>query len=135
MLCGFGGTKGRRIILLRPLSDFLQEFSFGPMKMADSGDISGTFLGGCAVFQNDDIMRPADGHGLGKHFRRIFIDAVKLPHPPEVPGGETGGVRIRGAQIFRSGNGGAFLWPVADQSANPAVQFHLRQIRRHQSVQ
>ena len=103
--------------------------------MADSGDIPGAFLSGCAVFQNDDILRPSNGHGLGQHFWCVFIGAVKLPHPTEISGGEAGGVRVRGAQIFRSGNGGAFLWPVADQLANPAVQFHLRQIRRHQGVQ
>ena len=123
---------GRHVIL--PLRNFAQEFGLGPTKAADGGNEPGAFIGRFTVLQNDDILRPADGHGLGKHFRSVFIGAVKLPHPPEVPGGEAGGVRIRGAQIFRSGNGGAFLWPVADQPANPAVQFHLRQIRRHQSV-
>ena len=103
--------------------------------MADSGDIPGTLLSGYAVFQNDNILRPSNGHGLGQHFRRVFIGTVKLPHPAEIPGGEAGGVRICGAQIFRCGNGGSFLWPVADQTANFTVQFHLRQIRRHQRVQ
>ena len=124
---------GRHVIL--PLRNFAQEFGLGPTKAADGGNEPGAFIGRFTVLQNDDILRPADGHGLGKHFRSVFIGAVKLPHPPEVPGGEAGGVRIRGAQIFRSGNGGAFLWPVADQPANLTVQFHLGQVCRHQRIQ
>ena len=116
-------------------SDFPLQLQLRPSRLAGGPDVPCPLLERQLRFQNNRVLRPSNGHGLGQHFRHTLIGAVKLPHPPEISGGEAGGVRICGAQIFRSGNGCAFLWPVADQPANPAVQVHLRQIRRHQGVQ
>ena len=60
---------------------------------------------------------------------------VKFPHPTQVPRGEARDIRVRIVQILRRSDSGAFLRPAADQPANLTVQFHLRQICRHQGVQ
>ncbi len=105
------------------------------MKMADSGDIPSTFLDSCAVFQNDNILCPADSLGLGQQFRRILVCAVELPHPAEVPRGEAGDTRISSTQILSGRDGCAFLQSGADKFANFKVQFHLRQLFHHEYVQ
>lgn len=122
---------GRSVIFVRSLRNFAQEFSFGPMKAADSVNIPGTFFNCFAVLQNDDILCPTDGHGLCQYFRCVFIRPVKLPHPAEVSGGETRGVEVSVGKIFGGGGSGAFLCPGVDELANLAIQFHLRRIRRH----
>jgi len=38
-------------------------------------------------------------------------------------------------QVFRRRDSGAFFAPAADHSANLAVQFHLRELRRNSGVQ
>ena len=117
------------------IHDSLLEFQLRPAKLSSGPDIPRPLLDGQFRLQDDHILCPADGHGLSQHLWCALIGAVKLPHPAQISGGEAGCVRIRGAQIFRSGNSGAFLWPVADQPANPAIQFHLWQVCRHQGVQ
>lgn len=113
----------------------LLEFQFRPAELPSRFDVPCPLLGSQLHLQNDHVLCPADSHGISQYLRRVLIGAVKLPHPAQVPRGEAGGVRIRGAQILRSGDSGAFLWPAADQPANLTVQFHLRQVRRHQGVQ
>ena len=113
----------------------LLEFQLRPAELPSRFDVPCSLLESQLHLQNDHILRPADSHGLGQYRRGSFIGAVKHPHPAQVPWGEAGGVRIRGAQILRSGSSGAFLRPAADQPAHFAVQFHLRQICRHQGVQ
>ena len=117
------------------LTDIPGQFQLRPAEQPSRFDVPRPLLGGQLRFQNDRVLCPADGHGLSQHLRCALIGAVELPHPAQIPWGEAGGVRIRGAQILRSGDSGAFLWPAADQSANLTVQFHLRQIRRHQRIQ
>ena len=108
---------GRSVIFVRSLRNFAQEFSFGPMKAADSVNIPGTFFNCFAVLQNDDILCPTDGHGLCQYFRCVFIRPVKLPHPAQIPRGETRGIRVGGLQIFRRGDSGAFFRTGADEPA------------------
>ena len=115
--------------------DFSLQLQLRPFELADGPDVPNSFLDRFTVFQDNDVLRPSNGHGLGQHFRHALIGAVKLPHPTEISGGEAGGVRVGSAQIFRSGDSGTFLRPGADQPANFIVQFHLLQLRRHQGVQ
>ena len=113
----------------------LLELQLRPAELPSRFDVPCLFLGSQLRLQNDYVLRPADGHGLSQHLWCALIGAVELPHPAQVPGGEAGGVRVCGAQIFRSGDSGTLLWSATDQPANLTVQFHLRQVRRHQGVQ
>lgn len=113
----------------------LLEFQFRPAELPSRFDVPCLLLGGKLRLQNDHVLCPADGHGISQYLRCVFIGAVKLPHPAKVPGGEARSVRVRSAQMLRSGNSGALLRPAADQPANLTVQFHLRQVRRNQGVQ
>lgn len=111
------------------------QFQLGPLKLTNSPDVPCSFLERQLCLQDDHILCPADGHGLCHYFLGIFIGEVKLPHPPQVPRGEAGDIRIGNAQIFSGSHRRAFLRPAADQTADLTVQLHLRQIRRHQRVQ
>ena len=113
------------------IHDSLLEFQLRPAELPSRFDIPCPLLGSQFRLQDDHILCPADGHGLSQHLRYALIGAVELPHPAQVPGREASGVRVCSAQILRRGNSGAFLCPAADQPANLAVQFHLRQVRRH----
>ena len=116
-------------------SEHSAKFQLRPAKLPCRPDIPCLLLDCQLCLQNDYVLRPANGHSFGHHREVAFIGAVKFPHPPQVPGRETRNVRICTAQILRCGNGGAFLWPAADQPTNLTVQFHLRQIGRHQRAQ
>ena len=115
--------------------DLLRQFQLGPSKALDSPDVPRLLLDCQFSFQNDDVLRPADGHGLRHHLWVALVSAVEVPHPPQAPGREPNGVGVCALQIFRSGHGRALLRPAADQTANAAVQLHLRQVCRHQLVQ
>ena len=115
--------------------DLLRQLQFGPPKLTDSTDVPGFLLKRQFRFQNDDVLRPANGHGFRHHLRVAFIGVVEVPHPPQVPGREPSNVRVRTMQILRSGHSRALFLPAADQTANAAAQLHLRQVRRHQLVQ
>ena len=113
----------------------LLEFQLRPAELPSRFDVPCLLLGGQLRLQNNHVLRPADGHGLSQHLWCALIGAVELPHPAQVPGGEAGGIRVRSTQILGCGDSGALLWLAADQPANLTVQFHLRQVRRHQGVQ
>lgn len=117
------------------LTDIPGQFQLRPAELPSRFDVPCLFLGSQLRLHNDHVLCPADGHGLSQHLRYALIGMVELPHPAQVPGGEAGGVRVSSAQILRSGDSGAFLRPAADQPANPAIQFHLWQVCRHQGVQ
>ena len=117
------------------IRDPLLEFQLRPAELPSRFDVPCPLLGGQLRLQDDHILSPADGHGLSQHLWYALIGAIELPHPAQVPGGEAGGVRVRAAQVLCSGDSGAFLCPAADQPTNPAIQFHLRKICRHQGVQ
>ena len=112
--------------------DLLRQLQFGPSKLPDSTDVPGFLLERQFRFQNNDVLRPADGHGLRHHLRVALIGAVEVPHPPQAPGREPSGVRVCAVQILRSGHSCALFRPAADQTANAAVQLHLRQGCRYQ---
>ncbi len=101
--------------------DLLRQLQFGPAKLLDRLDVPRFLLERQVCLQDDHILGPTDGHGFRQHIGFAFIDAVKLPHPPKVPGREPRGVRVCTLQIFCSGHSRAFLRPAADQSANLTV--------------
>ena len=135
VLCIFDGAEGQRIVPVYPLRNFLQEFGLSPAKPADSSDEPGTLFGRYAVLQNDDILCPADGHGFCQYLWCVFIRPVKFPHPAQIPGGETGNVRVILAEILGGSNSGSFLRPGTDELTDLRVQLHLRQFCRNQSIQ
>ncbi len=115
--------------------DAVCQLQFRPSKLVRRLDVPRP-LPECQLrFQDDHVSRPADGHGLGQHVRGLGIGAVKIPHPPQVPGGEAGAVRIGAVQVFRGSHRRALFRPAADQPTNFTVQFHLGQICRQQRVQ
>ena len=99
------------------LTDISGQLQLRPAELPSRFDVPCPLLGSQLRLQNDHVLCPADGHGLTQHFRCALIGAVELPHPAQVPGGEARGVRVCAAQILRSGDSGAFLWPAADQPA------------------
>ena len=114
---------------------FPLQFQLRPAELTSGLDIPCPLLEGQLRLQNNCVLRPANRHSLSHHPRRIFIGAVKLPHPAKVPGGEAGDARVRAGQVLCGGDSGAFFRPAADQPANLTVQIHLRQVCRHQGVQ
>ena len=112
-----------------------QQFRLRPSELPRRTDVPHPFFQALTALQNGCILRPSDGHGLRHGLRSILISSVKIPHPTEISGGETGGGGICLAKVFGSGDSGAFLGPGADELANLEVQFHLWQFRRYQLVQ
>ena len=117
------------------LTDIPGQFQLRPAELPSRFDVPCPLLGSQLRLQNNHVLRPADGHGLSQHLWCALIGAVKLPHSAQISGGEAGCGRVRTAQILRRSDSGAFLRPAADQPANLTVQFHLRQVRRHQGIQ
>ena len=113
------------------IRDPLLEFQLRPAELPSRFDVPCPLLGGQLRLQDDHILSPADGHGLSQHLWYTLIGAIELPHPAQVPGGEARDIRIGAVQVLRSRHRRAFLCPAADQPTNLAVQFHLRQVRRH----
>ena len=101
--------------------DLIRQLQLGPPKLPDSTDVPPFFLERQFRFQDDDVLRPADGHSRCHHLWVTFIGAVEVPHPPQVPGREPSGVRVHAVQIFSSRYSRALLLPAADQTANAAV--------------
>ena len=115
--------------------DLLRQSYFAPPEPAYCPDVPQLVLERQLRLQDNHVLRPADGHGFGQHLRAVRIGAVKVPHPPQVPGREAGTVGIGAVQIFRGRHRRALLRPAADQESNLAVQLHLGQLRRHQRIQ
>ena len=68
-------------------------------------------------------------------FRGFLIGGVKRAHTAQIAGREAIGCGIGRLQVFRRRDSRAFFAPAADQPADLAVQFHLRELRRHKRVQ
>ena len=115
--------------------DLLCQFQFRPSELPDGLDVPYFFLERQFRLHDDHILRPADGHSIGHDLWGAFVGTVKVPHPAQASGRESSNVRVYAVQIFRRGYSRAFLRPAADHTANLAVQFHWRQVRRHQLVQ
>ncbi len=115
--------------------DFLCQRRLAPSEPAHCLDVPQLLLGGNIRFQDDHVLRPADGHGFRQHLRGLGVGAVKVPHPPQVPGGEAGKVGMGAVQVLRSRHRRTLFRPAADQAANLTVQLHLGQFCRNQRIQ
>ena len=111
------------------------KLQLAPAKAVGGPDVPRFFFQCQLGLQNDHILRPSDLHGLVQQGGAVLIGAVQLPHPARVPGGEARGSGIFGLQILSGDHGGPFFRPLADCSADPTVQLHLRQSSRHETVQ
>ena len=98
-----------------------QQLCFGPTIPFHSLDVPCLILQRQIRFQNNHILRPADLHGLLQNLRSDFIGTVKLPHSPQVPGGETRRFGIMVRQIACRRNSGAFFFSGANQPPNFTV--------------
>lgn len=115
--------------------DLFRQSQLGPAKLSDGLNVPDSFLERQLSLQDDHVLCPADGHGVRHYLRGILIDAVKIPHPAQVPGRKTGAAGIGAMQIFGSSHSRALLPPAVDQTANLTIQFHLGQFCRHQLIQ
>ena len=111
------------------------ELQLRPSKLLSSPDIPLPLLEGQLCLQDDHVLCPANGHGLGQHLGDAPVGTVEFPHPAQISGREASGIRICAAQIFRCSHRRALFRPAADQPTNLTVQLHLRQICRNQLVQ
>lgn len=82
-------------ILVSTFSDFRGQRRLGPPKTAHGPNVPHLLLERQISFQNDHVLGPANPHDLRHDLRGAFIDAIKVPHPLQVPGGEASDVRIR----------------------------------------
>ena len=127
--------KVEGVFHVRSSVDLPLQFLLGPSEPTDSPDVPSPLLDGQLRLQDDQVLCPANSHRLGQYLGEACVGAVKLSHPAQIPGGEPGSVRICGTQVFCRSHRRALLRSAADQPANLAVQFHLRQSCRHQLVQ
>ena len=111
--------------------DLFCQLQLSPPKLLDSMNVPRFFLERQLCFQYDNVLRPADGHGFCHQLWDIPIGEVEIPHPPHTSGREPSGVGVCDLQIFRRGYSRTLFWPAADQTADAAVQLHLRQVCRH----
>ena len=117
------------------LDDPVLQLCFRPSELSDGAKIPTPFIRCFAIFQNDGIQRPSNGHGLGKRFCVRCIGAVKLPHSAHIAWGEASDVRVCILKIFRSRDSRAFFWALTDKLADFAVQFHLRKCLVQKGIQ
>ena len=115
--------------------DLLCQFQLGPPELLDGLDVPRFLLERQIRLHDDYVLRPADGHSLGHDLRGAFVSAVEVPYPAQASGGEPSGIRVNTLEILCSSYSRALFWPVADHTANAAVQLHLRQVCRYQLVQ
>ena len=97
-------------ILVCLLRNFAQELDPETMKVADSDNVPSEFFGCFTVLQNDNILRPANRHGCSQSIWRRFLG--KKPRIPR--------------EVFRGGNGGAFLRFGAGKFDDSLAQVYLR---------
>lgn len=81
-------------------TDLIIQFLLGPAELLCRPQIPDAFFHCQLCLQNDYILCPANPHGLLCQFGIIFVSAEELPHPAQVAGGETRGVRVCGLQIL-----------------------------------
>jgi hypothetical protein len=122
-------------MLMDALDNPVSQLCFRPSELPDGTKIPTPFIRCFAIFQNDGIQRPSNGHGLGKRFRVRCVGAVKLPHSAHIARGKAGNVWVCILKIFRSRDSRAFFWALTDKFADFAVQLHLRTCLVQQCIQ
>ena len=119
---------------MRLRCDCPQQFSLRPSELFNCLQIPMPFLYAQLRFQNDHILRPADFHGQLQQLRAFLIHPIEIPHSAKVAWGEASGIRMPTCQVFGSGDSRAFFRPIAHQAAQCTVQFHLRHLSAHRSI-
>ena len=112
-----------------------QQFCFLPSKTQCGSDVPRPFFAAAAPLQNRHIPRPAETHRQPYDFRGFLVGCVKHAHTAHIARRKALGCGIGRLQVFRRRDSRAFFAPAADQPANLAVQFHLRELRRNSGVQ
>ena len=119
---------------MRLIYDCPQQFSLSPFELFNCLQIPMPFLHAQLRFQNDHILRPADFHGQLQQFRGFLIHPIEIPHSAKVARGEASGIRMPTRQVFGSGDSRTFFRSIAHQAAQCKVQFHLRHLSAHRSI-
>ena len=114
--------------------DCPQQFSLSPFELFNCLQIPMPFLHAQIRFQNDHILRPADFHGQLQQFRGFLIHPIEIPHSAKVAWGEASSIRMPTRQVFGSGDSRTLFRPIAHQVAQCKIQFHLRHLSAHRSI-
>ena len=80
-------------------------------------------------------MCPAQLQGQRQEFWVIGVGPVELPHPAQVSGGESLGLRVVLLEILSGHHRRALLRVGTDDLADLKVQLHLRELRPHELIQ
>lgn len=111
------------------------KFQLGPPEPLNGPNIPRFLLERQFRFQDDYVLRPANGHSLRHDLWGACIGTVEVSHSPQAPRREPSGVRVFALQVLCCGHSRAFFRPAADQAACFTVQLHLRQVCHHQGIQ
>jgi hypothetical protein len=114
--------------------DLPQQFRLGPAVLGGGLEIPAPFLQREARLQNDHVQGPADVHCQFQQLRGVFVHPVEVPHPAQISRGESRNIWIADGQMLRHSYRRSFFGPLADQPPNLAVQLHLGQIFRYDSI-
>ena len=115
--------------------DPLRQFTLGPVVLRRHVQIPHPLLRGESRLQDDRILRPSQPKRQLTLFRSLGVGSVEFPHPAQVPGRETldrGVVRLK---VLGGHHRRALLRAGTDNPTEFKIQLHLRQIRRHETVQ
>ena len=116
-------------------SDLRRKLTLGPVVLRRCVQIPRPLLRGESRLQDDRVLRPSQPHRQLTLFRSLGVGPVEFPHPAQVPGRETldrGVVRLK---VLSGHHRRALLRAGTDSPADLEVPFHLRQSRRHETVQ
>ena len=115
--------------------DLPQQLCLGPAALQRGPEIPGALPAVLTFFQNRRILRPAQLQGQRQEFWVIGVGPVELPHPAQVSGGESLGLRVVLLEILSGHHRRALLRVGTDGPANLEVQLHLRKLRSHELIQ
>ena len=82
--------------------DLPQQLCLGPAALQRGPEIPGALPAVLTFFQNRRILRPAQLQGQRQEFWVIGVGPVELPHPAQVSGGESLGLRVVLLEILLS---------------------------------
>ena len=82
------------------IRDSGNQLGLGPTELPGCPEILFPELHRQLGFHDHNILRPAQLHRQGHRSRMVFIGAVEIPHPAQVPGREAMNLRILGSDVF-----------------------------------
>ena len=118
-----------------PGLDLPQQLRLGPAVLQRGPEIPGALPTDLTALQNGRILRPAQLQGQRQEFWVIGVGPVELPHPAQVSGGESLGLRVVLLEILSGHHRRALLRAGTDGPANLEVQLHLGQSSGHELIQ